>query len=306
MLRFPAARYTCRFEVETPLHLPPYPGSAFRGAFGHAFKRVVCALRRQACETCLLRPHCIYVKVFETPVTSGRENRGITTHAPHPFVLEPPLDSRTAYQPGETLEAGLVLVGKALEFLPYFVCAMESMGRRGLGRGRGRMRLKEIRCNGTRVYDDESRKLTKAPQEVLLRSGAGGSATLEFLTPLRLKVRNRYTDSPGFQDLVENLVARVEALARFHTDEGAVPGGAEALSTARSVRIRRSELRWFDWERYSTRQRCRMKLGGVVGRMSVEGPLDALWPWLRLGELVHVGKGTSFGLGRYAIREGDA
>jgi CRISPR/Cas system endoribonuclease Cas6 (RAMP superfamily) len=46
----------------------------------------------------------------------------------------------------------------------------------------------------------------------------------------------------------------------------------------------------------------RMKLGGVVGRMELEDLPKALWPWLRLGELVHVGKGTSFGLGRYRVK----
>jgi CRISPR/Cas system endoribonuclease Cas6 (RAMP superfamily) len=45
-----------------------------------------------------------------------------------------------------------------------------------------------------------------------------------------------------------------------------------------------------------------MKLGGVVGRMEIVGVPDLLWPWLRLGELVHVGKGTSFGLGRYRVK----
>jgi CRISPR/Cas system endoribonuclease Cas6 (RAMP superfamily) len=45
----------------------------------------------------------------------------------------------------------------------------------------------------------------------------------------------------------------------------------------------------------------RMKLGGVVGRMEVEGVPETLWPWLRLGETIHVGKGTSFGLGKIRV-----
>jgi CRISPR/Cas system endoribonuclease Cas6 (RAMP superfamily) len=134
------------------------------------------------------------------------------------------------------------------------------------------------------------------------RRGGGDRAKIEFLTPLRLKVRNRYTDSPTFTDLLEHLVARVEALARYHGPATNGLDGAEALAAARQVRVAASDLKWHDWERYSARQETRMKLGGVVGRMEVEGVPDSLWPWLRLGEMIHVGKGTSFGLGRYRVR----
>jgi len=61
------------------------------------------------------------------------------------------------------------------------------------------------------------------------------------------------------------------------------------------------DLRWHDWERYSARQDARMKLGGFVGRVTYRGDPRLFLPLLRLGELVHVGKGTSFGLGKYVI-----
>ena len=59
--------------------------------------------------------------------------------------------------------------------------------------------------------------------------------------------------------------------------------------------------RWYDWERYSARQDIRMKMGGFIGKVSFEGELNEFIPFVKLGELLHVGKGTSFGLGRYVI-----
>ena len=45
----PLARYRLTFQVETPVHLPAYAGSAWRGVFGRALKRLVCVTREPAC-----------------------------------------------------------------------------------------------------------------------------------------------------------------------------------------------------------------------------------------------------------------
>ena len=77
----------------------------------------------------------------------------------------------------------------------------------------------------------------------------------------------------------------------------------EILASAADVKVEESKLRWHDWERYSARQDARMALGGFVGRVTFTGLLAPWLPVLRLGEILHVGKGTAFGLGRYRIEE---
>jgi hypothetical protein len=47
-----------------------------------------------------------------------------------------------------------------------------------------------------------------------------------------------------------------------------------------------------------------MTLGGVLGQWHLHGPTEALaaaWPWLWLGQWLHVGKNATFGLGGYAL-----
>ncbi|MFQ5903237.1 MAG: CRISPR system precrRNA processing endoribonuclease RAMP protein Cas6 [Candidatus Binatia bacterium] len=58
---------------------------------------------------------------------------------------------------------------------------------------------------------------------------------------------------------------------------------------------------WHGWERYSARQDTRMKMGGFVGKVEYQGEVSGFIPLLRLGQRIHVGKGTGFGLGRYVV-----
>jgi hypothetical protein len=74
---------------------------------------------------------------------------------------------------------------------------------------------------------------------------------------------------------------------------------------AQAVATRSADPRWVDWERYSARQDTRMTLGGFLGTATFEGDLAPFAPFLRVGEVVHVGKGTAFGLGRYRMERSE-
>jgi len=45
-----------------------------------------------------------------------------------------------------------------------------------------------------------------------------------------------------------------------------------------------------------------MELGGLIGEVGFEGNLTPFLPYLLLGDKIHAGKNTSFGLGKYSIQ----
>jgi len=129
------ARFRFHLKARTPLCLPPYKGSTLRGGFGLSFKDAICVVAHRDCERCILKSKCAYPYIFETPVPDGSRRMASLEHAPHPFVIEPPLDSRTRYAAGDVLVFVLVLVGRAIDYLPYFIFAFEQLGNdRGIGR----------------------------------------------------------------------------------------------------------------------------------------------------------------------------
>jgi len=156
----PYQTYEFTLKAEDEIHLPAYKGSAFRGGFGAAFRKVVCALRRTECGACLLRLRCPYAYIFETFPDRQTEVLRAGTHekAPHPFVIEPPLEQTRVYEPGQSLSFNLILIGRGNDYLPYFVYAFEELGKMGIGRGRGRYRLERIEINNEQIYEASLRR----------------------------------------------------------------------------------------------------------------------------------------------------
>jgi len=83
--------------------------------------------------------------VFETPPPSDTTKMRKYPFAPHPFVITPPLESKTSYREGETLCFELTLIGKAVDYLPYFIYTFDELGCMGIGKGKGKYKLEEVR-----------------------------------------------------------------------------------------------------------------------------------------------------------------
>jgi len=65
---FQLAKFSFNLKAQEPIHLPSYKGSTFRGAFGHTFKKIVCACRSETCDNCPLKEKCIYSYVSDLPM----------------------------------------------------------------------------------------------------------------------------------------------------------------------------------------------------------------------------------------------
>ncbi len=310
-------RFTITLKPDAALRLPPYTGSMFRGAFGLALQRVVCATHSYECTSCRLKDRCIYPYVFETSPPQDTRMMRKYSAAPHPFVLAPPAGGQTV-APGEAFELGLTLFGRALRWLPHFIFTFERMGR--IGFGSHRVTATVIGANGwvdgrcCRIYSAEEGTLagTEAYTQTArlpLRPPAGGADShaderieVEFLTPVRVKYDERLAMSLEFHVLVRALLRRIALLSYFHCGgDPSMIAFREWIDLARSVRTVSSTLVWYDWTRYSQRQRETMQLGGLIGRVTFQGPLGPFVPLLRVGEVTHVGKATSFGLGQYRL-----
>lgn len=322
---FQLSRFRFAIRASEEIVFPAYKGSVFRGGFGYVFKKVACTQKDTTCNECLLISTCVYSYVFETPPPKDSEFLRLYPRVPHPFIIEPPLDDKQIYAPGTEMDFHLVLIGRAADYIPYFIYTFIELGKTGIGRSRARYEL--IRAEGLDgrnhpivIYTNETKTILANPPVVRFPFDRGtefripnpefttqtvtDTLTLRFLTPTRIRYNGSLTNQLPFHVLLRNLLRRISSLSYFHCGERLDWDFKGLIEKAGTVETVSSDLRWFDWERYSARQGRRMKLGGVVGAVkyhSESNRLTNFLPLIRLGQYVHVGKGTSFGLGRYEV-----
>jgi CRISPR-associated endoribonuclease Cas6 len=313
---FKFAQFQFALKAIDCINLPAYKGSTFRGAFGHAFKKVVCINREKICNSCLLREKCVYSYVFETPPPPDSSKMRKYPFAPHPFVITPPLEEKRTYREGEPLCFELTLIGKSIDFLPYFIYTFDELGRMGIGKGKRKYQLEEVRAIqvGERPKDEKTTMIYSGKDKILKNNFRVLKVDdldpfnllpltlhLRFVTPTRLKFDGNLSPKPEFHVFFRNLLRRISLLSYFHCGEELNLDFKGLIEEAKAVKVQQENLSWFDWERYSNRQETKMKMGGFIGSITFKGDFKEFIPFLLLGEYINVGKGTSFGLGKYKI-----
>jgi CRISPR/Cas system endoribonuclease Cas6 (RAMP superfamily) len=73
------------------------------------------------------------------------------------------------------------------------------------------------------------------------------------------------------------------------------------VAHAKDVAVKESHIGWYDWRRYSNRQEQAMMMGGMVGKITYAGVPGEYLPLLKFCEQTHLGKATTFGLGKIKV-----
>ncbi|MCE7915025.1 MAG: CRISPR system precrRNA processing endoribonuclease RAMP protein Cas6 [Nitrosomonas sp. PRO4] len=300
----PLGSYRFYFDTDHSVRLPDYPGSAWRGAFGHALKRTVCVVRNTPCQQCLLKQACAYSYIFETPPPAGTKKMRKYTATPHPFVFR----FTAAKSSTQEFSFDMNLFGHGQRFFPYIVHAMCMAGQDGVGGNRQPFRLSRVDAidfqgQPITVYQEaelrsqpplQSPPLPEMPEKI----------NIIFHSPVRIKQDNKNLAAGHFSfgALFGSLLRRISMISYFHTDVPLETDFASLTAAARNVQFSAQNLHWYDWTRYSSRQKTEMQMGGLLGSISLNMQgLEDFWPYLWLGQWTHVGKGTSMGMGAYTI-----
>ena len=313
---FRFARYRLTYIVREPLRMSQHKGNVFRSRFGYILRYIACIGTERQCEKqCQFPERCVYSKCFETPVPDDSPMLRGQPFAPHPFVLQPPRIGQSDYAPGDTFTCDIVLIGEAINLLPWIVLTFQEMGKRriGLQGRRGQCQLDTVESLSAHGHD-QTQTIFTAATEMLTDEGTvlriddvmhaaphtADAIELEFITPTSIKVDGKWTSRLTFEHLVRNLLRRIRFLSYFHCGED-LDVDARALIAASTSVKHDSRLNWLRKDRYSYRAEKSVPMGGFIGKIGFSGELAPFLPFIYLGEYLHIGHHTAFGFGQYCI-----
>jgi hypothetical protein len=305
-------RFYCR--AIDPLAFGDQPGSALRGALYGVLQRNFCSqvLGFTGPDHAATCPVCWLLALEDQRAGRGKD-------LPRPLVIQPPLLHRHV-PPGEPFAFGIGLVGQAQELLPFILHAVQTMGQIGVGRGRGRFQLVDLREYSPLLDAERELVQGKVVRRATLQVTAPridetathwntDQVTLHCLTPLRLTAAGQLVKFPEPRAFVQRLLERCQALAEQYSAPTGTASQRDATrqewrlvyatlsDLAERITIIRNDTRWVEVESGSRRLGRTTPIGGLVGRAVWQGELQPLLPWLLWGQSLHVGKDAVKGNG---------
>lgn len=301
-LELPIIKLEFTFKAEQDIILPKYAGSALRGVFGSSLRRVSCLARKKSCLDCSLAKTCPYATIFES-------QEGLIGRSVNPYIIEPNLDLPQKILKGEEFSFNQILFGDSVKSLSFILLAWIKGFQHGISKEKSKATLiKVIQKHplGDRyIYGNEEDEIQPIEYAFPLNIPTNQSnLTLKIETPLRIH-KNKHPIKPQdiqIGDIVSSLIRRIELLYTGHTNLACfLKDKKQLLEQAKELSILKKELFWKDWTRWSGRQQTHISLGGVIGEITLSGNLIDLLPLFYAGELLHLGKSTVMGLGKYTI-----
>jgi len=309
-------RYRFDLTLARPLSIPAQQRSIlWRGAFGTVFRSLVCHDIRLECATCPLLQACPFPRTFQPSPPPDRKAIGRFRDPPRPFVFRDPAPEAAVLPAGEPLALGLTLVGRAVVDLPYFLVTFRKLGEEGIGRDRTRFTLNAAHMLDAAgvstglVYEKGSdlvrplRHAIRARDLVRPEDTNAGRVQVRFVTPTDIRGdKDDGRDAPSFGSLVRRARDRTSGLATFFGDSMLDFDARAVGDSADRAVTHSSEITQAHAARRSTRTGQRHDVGGVLGSAVYEGDgIAAAMPWLRVAELINVGKHATFGSGRISV-----
>jgi hypothetical protein len=302
-----------------PLYVPATNKcNMLRGAFGQAFRKLCCIPECRDAKSCPISAACPYKLLFEPSPPKNSNLLSKSQDIPRPFVFRAPETNQTCYNPGEAFQFELILVGRALNYLPYFAIAFRNLAEMGIGLNRAKCSLDKIEEINPHGGDSEPKiiyggndKYIKAAEgisagkwirERLLTRGMGTTrVTIRFMTPTFLRADGNIVERPEFHHVFKRLRDRISSLSSFFGPGDINIDFREIGKRAEDVRTIEVETNWLNRCRTSSKTHQRHELSGFIGEAVYEGELNEFLPWLALGEMVHVGRHAAWGNGRIEV-----
>lgn len=242
---------------------------------------------RGALGTLLRQDEYTYSRIFKPTSDTGPSG---LADSPRPFLIRTRHLDGLALESGQLFHVDLHLFTLAHQIADRFSEAFACFASVGLGSKRSRVSLESVTGPDT---------VALPPHE--LQQGVT-QVDVTFASPTELKHNGEVLEEPLFPVLWARASSRIGALCTLYGDGPLDIDFRHQLQRANEVRLRHHALRHVNKHRRSSRTGQVHPLGGFIGRVSYEGPLDSFLPYLEAASWTGIGRQTAWGKGEIIIR----
>lgn len=126
-------------------------------------------------------------------------------------------------------------------------------------------------------------------------------AQVVLKTPVFNKVLRRQKGVMPFGLLFRMLLRRMKDLKRMYGADNNMGEAASLYDLADTISLEQAKLVWSSDKHFSKRQKNNVNLSGFSGSLIFAGDLQPFLPFLFAGEMIQIGKKTTYGNGQLAI-----
>lgn len=289
--------------------LPRTKVSALRGGMGHALLMVNC-IRDEYCEACDFSEDCLVQRMMY-PKMKIRPDF-MNTKDSEGFVIECE-DTREWVHAGDELSFNLLLFGRTIVYFQQYLQAFYYFGMQGIGREHVRFQISKVTntvgetlVEGSSIYKERytvmlvsdyvRHRLASAEVRKIVDRDC---CRLVFQSPLALKYQGEMQE----HFLPEAIIAAIERrIFILNCYEGNEEYSKDIAALAEEhIPAVLNERVWPERvKRYSGTQNSKVAFNGIRGWCDLKGLEDTI-ELLLAGELLHIGKNTSFGFGKFTL-----
>lgn len=279
--------------------LPKNKVSALRGGMGEMLLRANC-IRDRVCEKCDFVSECIVRRTMYSQLEIQPEF--MQSNDSVGYVLECENYSEK-FSLGEELTFQLILFGKNIVYLNQYLQAFTYLGMEGIGKHKSKYILeyvtntqRNLLVKGDVVYKQNYVVQTVAEYVQYRMNSDKKENTIVFHTPAAVKYKGKMMEQIDIEAVMAAIARRIYILDCF---EGIVTDKADIAGHI--PKVMSQNVYTASVERYSSTHDERIRLHGICGSAIMDQPDEIAKALLYAGELIHIGKNTSFGFGRYSL-----
>jgi hypothetical protein len=267
--------------------------------FAAACRKNSCRWPERACGSCSRQESCSWNLVFGQNLTSDPSALKRFQKPPLPFMFTFPSINDLVGRTTE-IECGMVVIGQAIPSLELLLEGFKEI----------LLPLAaEVLLVGTRDYQGLVHPLgdemgINYPENLVVlsindlsdnRICPDSCLHIQLMSPLRLFEEGRLLGHFDFSRFARSLLRRVSSLAYYY--------GAYEFACDYKELSRQSDAVICTDNHFKRATDTNRKMAGLMGDGRFRGDFSGLLPFLVAGLYVHVGKGSSFGMGTYVLLE---